>query len=249
MSLQRLAHRLATVAALRGRTLAGEAVRDSAIPPIDTMAGDELRPFVSVYTDDGGGVMRGLVPDPSAKTLAIVIEIGVTAQMTNDEEWGIPTTDAGMEITLDVIERQIMIALADEGSPWAEMWRRLHSGDPQIKSVRGASAEKGLRFAGRQITIEVQPFAEPPFGPAATKLWADFLDLVAADEILGPLEPTIRAMIEADAPPLDWQATMRALALTVAEADALLVAKVTGADAANVTIGEIDAAPAQPEAP
>lgn len=246
MSLQRLAHRLATVAALRGRTLAGAAVRDSAIPPIDAMAGDERRPFVSVYTDDGGRALRGLVPDTSGGTLAIVIEIGVTAQMENDDEWVIPTTDAGMEITLDLIERQIMIALADEANAWAAMWRRLHSGDPEIKSVRGASAEKGVRFAGRQITLEVKPYAEPPYGPAATKLWSDFLALLADDPEFGSLEPTIRALIEADAAPLDWQATMRKLYLTQAEADALLVSPAEGAEEANVMIQTVAAPDAQP---
>lgn len=261
MSLQRLAHRLATVAALRGRTLAGAAVRDSAIPPIDVMAGEERRPFIAVYTDDSSRSLRGLVPNTSGGTLAIVIEIGVTAQMENDAEWVIPTTDAGMEIRLDAIERQIEIILqlnlsgegyrsapVDESNVWAAMWRRLHHGDPEVKSIRGASAEKGVRFAGRQYTIEVKPYAEPPFGPAATGLWADFLALLAADPEFGPLEPMIRALIEADAPPFDWETTMRALYLTQAEADALLVSLPDGADETDVVVGAVDAQPAEPTA-
>lgn len=262
MSLQRLAHRIATVAALRGRTLAGDAVGDSSIPPIDVTAGEGRQPFVAVYTDRAARSLRGLASGSPGGSLVIVIEIGVAARIGDGDDWEIPPTDAGFEFTLDVIERQIMIALADEKSAWAEMWRRLHGGDPEIESLRGRLADDGaddgedgdldgdagVRLAGRRIVIEVSPLAEPPCGPPAPLLWRDFLDLLAADDDQAPLEPAIRALIEASPVPDDWLAAMRGLLLTRPEADALGVAPPDGAEA-GVVIQTVSAPDAGPVAP
>lgn len=255
MSIQRLAHRIATVAAIRGKTLAGEAVRDSSVPPIDVAASEEPKPFISVYTDDQASGMRGLDAGRPSDTLSIVIEFGVTAQMTfvdNDgeefQEPGQPPTDAQMEIMLDMIERQIRIALADDGNAWAEIWRRLHTGDPQYSSTRGASAERGIRFAGRQLTIEVRPLPEPPAGGPATGVWADLIAAVEADAAAAPLAPIVRDMIEGGDVALDWQIIRRSLALDEAEADSLLVSMADGAEIDDVVIDEINPAGAEPKA-
>lgn len=264
MSLQRLAHRIATVAALRGRTLAGDAVGDSAIPPIDVTTGEGRQPFVAVYTDRAARSLRGLASGSPGGSLAIVVEIGVAARIGDGDDWEIPPTDAGFEFTLDVIERQVMIALADEESAWAEMWRRLHGADPEVESLCGRGAadgaadgadddgdgdgDAGVRLAGRRIVIEVSPLAEPPCGPPAPPLWRDFLDLLAADDDHAPLEPTIRALIEASPAPDEWLAAMRGLLLTRPEADALGVAPPDGAEA-GVVIQTVSAPDAGPVAP
>lgn len=254
MSIQRLAHRIATVAAIRGKTLAGAAVRDSAVAPIDIAASDEPAPFIAVYTDDQSSGMRGLDAGRPSDTLSIVIEFGVTAKMTfvdNDgnefQEPGQPPTDAQMEITLDMIERQIRVALADDGNAWAEIWRRLHTGDPEYSSTRGASAERGVRFAGRQLTIEVRPLPEPPAGASATGVWADLIAAVEADAATASLAPIVRDMIEGGDVALDWQIVRRSLALDEAEADSLLVSMADGAEIGDVVIDDINPAPAEPE--
>mgnify|MGYP000872163165 CR=1 FL=1 len=198
MSLVRLAHRFATVRALRGTTLAGTRVIDSSILAVDAVAKDETRPFVVVYTDDLARNQRGLDPARPVDQLTIVIEIGGTSTMVNDAVWEIPPTDAGLELTIDLIERQIAVALADEANPWAELWRRLHTDDPRWKSLRGATTD-GIRLAGRQITIDVAPIAEPAFGRSPSGVWAEFLALLEADPTPVPIVEAIRALFGEDA--------------------------------------------------
>ena len=78
MSLNRLALRLLTVEALRGRTLAGEAVRDSMAIPLDgPIALDLPQPFVAVYTDDGLSQPRGRDLSTAGGTINLLIEFGV----------------------------------------------------------------------------------------------------------------------------------------------------------------------------
>jgi len=229
MSLARLAHRLTLVQALRGRTLAGQAVKDSAIPDIQDATAEAAQPYIAVYTDDQVGPQRHLEPpaDGNSPTtmvgLKISIEIGVTAQSEVPQEWDIPTTDAGIELTLDAIERQILIVLADEANGWAELWRRLHRGDPAIKSIRGASAENGIRFAGRQIELTVQPLTDPPFGPAATGIWAQLLAALDAEPVLALPARVLRSLLEAPTPPPSWAEIRRAFAMDDPEARALLL--------------------------
>jgi hypothetical protein len=62
MSLVCLAHRFATVRALRGTTLAATRVIDSSILAVDAVAKDETRPFVVGYTDGLARNQRGLDP-------------------------------------------------------------------------------------------------------------------------------------------------------------------------------------------
>lgn len=237
MSLQRLAHRIATVKALAGRTLAGDRVRDSAIAPIDVQAGEEAAPFIAVYTDDFEGRWRDL-PGRDDQTLALILEIGVTARMLIADpdnpgneivSWGIPPTDAGIELTLDMIERQARIALDDEANAWAELWRTLHMGDAAYTSIRGASAEKGIRFAGRQLKVEVQPLDEPAFGPAASGVWSALLDAMDADAELVNLAPAVRSLIEADTPPVDWIAVRRRFGMDDGEVTSLGLEPAEGA--------------------
>lgn len=239
MSLVRLAHRLATVRALRGATLAGPRVIDSSILAVDAVAQEETRPFVVVYTDDLVRHQRGLDPSRPVDNLSIVLEIGGTSAMINDESWAIPPTDAGLELTIDIIERQIAVALAD-GSPWAEIWRRLHDGDPRWKSLRGSTTE-GIRLAGRQITIDVTPIAEPAFGRAPAGVWADFLALLGEDPASAVIVDDLRALFAGPVTADDAALRSRRWSLTEAEAAALGLVATTSGDIATVTV--VEAAP------
>jgi hypothetical protein len=221
MSIARIAHRMSMVGALLGRTWAGAAVRDSAIFDIDLPPPAEPTPFIAVYTDDQARNLRALDPSQPRDTLTIILELGVTAKVA-DGDWEIPATDAGMELILDGVERQIFAALANDASPWAEIWRRLHTDDPTVKSVRGSSVEKGIRFAGRQISIEVRPLPEPAFGLPASGAWAAFLGLAETDVRTAPIATKVRALIENDPATTPLGEVLRALSMTSADAEALL---------------------------
>lgn len=255
MSLPRLAVRIAAVAALRGRTWAGDRVRDSAVPPIDKLAQDERLPFIAIYTDDSEFAAeegRGLMS--SNGKFALVFEIGITAQMqfvveNNEvvEAPGKPPTDAQMELMLDLIERQIKTTLSEPSHAWSEMWRRLVANVVQVKSQRGANAEDGVRFAGRQLILDIKPFAEPPCGREPSGLYADFITLLRADSDQG-LATTVADMVErsivGDVVHTDWQSAMAQLALTRREADAMQVTPalegLTGEETVSETVYTVE---------
>lgn len=255
--LNRLALRLATVRALRGRTLADERVYDSEHGAIDEVAVERPLPFIVVYTDDAqlhhGD--RDLWSTSGNKRVGsgyqkLVIEIAMTQRMRVTGENGEPVagavqpeTDAAMEFNLDVVERQIIAALMDPQSPWAEMWREIvdHVGDRQ--SQRGVSLRDGVRFAGRQITLDVQLMKDPVPGAPLGPIWTRFLALASDDPTLAPVVPALEALL-VGRELSDWQIGRSAYGLTLDETRALLVAPPAGAETTSpVFAGELGANP------
>jgi hypothetical protein len=254
MSLSRLAIRLATVAALRDATLAGAAVRDSEVTTIDAVASSEKRPFIAVYTDDGEFTVVGRDLQSGEGSFSLVIEFGVTARMAYTLEGGetedinvLVPTDAQMELTLDLMARQISVALLDAQAPWAEIWRRLISKVGRVASRRGASAEKGERFAGRQIEIEVTPYADPAIGLRPGALWQSFLAQLESDPdtALKALGPVIRRQIVGETLVDELQSLRQQLGLTAGEAASMLASPPAGVTG-DVAIAEVVAAGAEP---
>ncbi len=254
MSLNRLALRLLTVAALSGRTLAGAAVRDSMLTPLDGPAGlDQPVPFLAVYTDDGVSQPKGRDLSTAGGTINLLIEFGVTAKMRfklesgeDDEVLTPPPTDDRMELTLDVMERQIKIALADTGNPFAELWRTLVSDVKTLATKRGAFADRGGRYAGRMLEIEVVALADPPYGAAPAGFWAGLLAAFAADARLERHVSLMRSLIVGDEPLPAWQVLQAQLGLSSAEAGDMLITPVAGAeegDIAIVTVASPNAGP------
>lgn len=207
--LNRIALRLATVRALRGRTIAGQNVKDSEIGPIEDIAADKPTPFLVVYTDDGhyhvgSRDLFAVSGDGRVETgwLSLVIEIAITQRMKleGENEIGLSqmTTDPSLELTVDVIERQILAALSDprDGAAWPEMWRRFATAIGDRESRRGSLNRDGVRFAGRQIVLQVKVPHDPPVGGGFNKLWADFLALSESDPDLVALVQTFQALLD-----------------------------------------------------
>lgn len=241
MSLARLALRIATVKALRGHTWAGDMVRDSEIGPIDDAAQDKEIPFVVVYTDDSEGEVSGTDLFAHDGKQCLVIEVGVTTRMKPGRSgpggWAIPTTDAGMEMTIDAIERQIKLALTDPANPWGEFWRKLVLSIDMRKSQRGAAAKDGVRFAGRQIVLDVDLPRDPAPGRPLGPIWADFLALCAADADLAGQVDALRALATGGSTNWpDWQSVRAAYGLSLDRARALQIAPPEGAPAAFTSI-------------
>lgn len=213
MSLVALAMRIATVRALAGATLAENRVYDSAIDPIDQTITEDRAPVLVIITDDDEATPEGRDILNASRQIELVIEVAVASRVTmaNPEaEEGevevieIPHTDAGLEITINLIGRQVMRTLLSDQGPWATLWRRIVLAPSKILSRRGAGSEKGVRFAARQLTITTETLSEPPTGATAEGFWADFLAALEADPQVSGLAPVIRAEIEG--PPLpDWR--------------------------------------------
>lgn len=250
--LSRLALRTLAVLALRGQTWAGDEVFDSELDPIDQVEPGEKRPFIVVYVDDATYDVKASDIMTARSTASLVLELGVNARMhdeNGDTLWGTPVTDSGMETTLDIIERQAMRTLSQGVGTWAELYRRFALNTPKRTSTRGASAEKGIRFAGRQIVIEVELPKEPAYGGQPGPLWLDLMAAFDADPAMASTAAIFRAAIGEDVALPDWQRIRGYLGLTLDQARALQITPPEAAEATTPPFVHIAPPDAQPEAP
>jgi hypothetical protein len=225
MSLARLAMRIAAARALRGATLAETRVHDSAIAPIDQTIAEERQPILIVTTDDHELEMTGRDLFHGNVSCDLVIEAAIAARVEVAGEESviiIPHTDEGMELALDLMEHQVLTALTRERSDWSRVWMKLVPRISRRLSRRGASVEKGVRFAARQIVLTCD-LIEPPTDGAAIAdgtAWADLLSVMEEDTGLAPIAQMLRAEIEG--PPLaDWRRAANMLGIHLQTANAI----------------------------
>lgn len=185
MSLVALAMRLTLCQALSGKTLAGEAVYDSNVVDLDKLIEkDQTKLVITIATDEQEGTLDGFAYDLSDRRLDLVIEIAaaqgirveIEAQGDDPPEEAvmaeIKPSDAGLEMTVDLIARQVMATMQGGDSWAADLFRTVALKPVKFTSKRGAGWEKGPRFAARQIVITYEPLAEPALGIAPYGCWA-----------------------------------------------------------------------------
>lgn len=172
MSAIRAGVRLATVAALRDRTWI-KRVADSANTPIDQTIIEEPTPYASVFVDDDDSESADMEAHDGKHSILLVIEFGVSRPLLPEEggdsvavKVGMPTeTDDGFELILDAMELQIERALqTDPYSQWGTLWKGFTRAIVSVNSKRGASAEKGIRWAARQRLMRLSVIDDPPPG-------------------------------------------------------------------------------------
>lgn len=220
MSIARTAVRIAAVRAIINRTLAGSRVSDSAIEPIDVAISETRLPLITVLTDDDTIDADGRDVWSGRRELDLVIEVAVATEV-KDGEFVIPETDFGFEWALDIIEHQIDRALFDEGTAWSSIFMAMVPRVHSKVSRRGASAERGVRFAARQIVYKVDTLASPMPGPIdATLPFGRLLDAMEQDSELAEYGAFLRSIIETPAIP-DWKVAAEALGITRSEADGI----------------------------
>jgi len=224
MAIASLFLRLATVLSLRGRTIAGDRVSDSAIAPVDQRFQDERQPAVVVYTDDfAADQIEGRDLLTGQRSIQLSIEIVVADQSVREVEGDdgaeteisvtIPETDEGLELQLDLLQRQVIRALQVDAGPWSELWRSLIAKVRKIEGQRGAGLKEGVRFAARQLVLTVEPLAEPGFGEPVSGVWRRFLDRLALEPGLADLVPILEREIAGE-PMTDWRVAQGLLGLT-----------------------------------
>ncbi|SOC47700.1 hypothetical protein SAMN05892877_13234 [Rhizobium subbaraonis] len=267
-----LALRMSARRLIEDATLAGARVFDSAIAPIDEMIAKDPAPAIVISTEDEKFNVAGRDVVGTAGTIELVFEIVVASyvQQTIEVAGGevqtaldvvIPATDAGFEITLSLISRQIMRALTYKGSApsiWFDVFKRLAPSIKSIASRRGAGSKDSTKFAARQIVITVDAVAEPDFGaePEPGTSIAAFLVAVDADAELRQLAPMLRAVIVGDDIPT-WRRTASELGLLDVEAAGLgtMPAIIPPEDPSAVTavevagLGVVDEATADEQVP
>jgi hypothetical protein len=183
MSLVALAMRLTLTQALAGKTLAEDAVYDSNVVDLDRLIEkDKTRLLITVATDEQEGTFDGLAYDIANRKIDLVIEIAAAQGVRVEIEAAgddppeeavmaeIKASDAGLEMTVDIIARQIM-ATIQGGDGWADLFRDVAGKPVKFTSKRGAGWEKGPRFAARQIVITYEPLFEPTFGLPPGHYW------------------------------------------------------------------------------
>lgn len=197
--LARIALRMATIAALKGKTRVGDNVLDSEITALDADADgnlttDQQKPFITVYTNNGGDGDAAPRQMHRSGHTDLVIEIAVAATMAyrneNDDlevASGIPATDANFEFMLDVIGRQIVNALTDPRDAWAEIWKGLSGSIIKIERKRTSDAT-GQRIAAHQLVITLDLLPDPVFGEpvASTSIWTQFFAKLAEPTLPNP---------------------------------------------------------------
>jgi len=221
MSLARLAMRIAAARALKGATLAGNRVFDSAIAPIDQTIAEERQPILIVTTDDhevevtGRDVVHGNVSCDLVIEAAIAARVELAVGDESQPSLVIPHTDEGMELALDLLEHQVIAALLRESSDWSRVFIRLVPRISRRISRRGASVEKGVRFAARQILLTCDLIEAPASGAAIlpTGPWADLLTVLSEDSDLAFLATLLREEIEGT-PLVEWQRAANILAIS-----------------------------------
>jgi len=134
----------------------------------------------------------------------------------------IPHTDEGMELALDLMEHQVMAALIRERTPWSRVWMKLVPRISRRLSRRGASVEKGVRFAARQIVLTCDLIEAPTDGAAiaAGTAWAALLGVMEEDADLAPIALMLRSEIEGS-PLADWRRAANMLGIHQETASAI----------------------------
>lgn len=240
--LARIALRIAAVEALKGKTLVGDSVFDSRIGALDVAADgsvrtDMERPFVTVYTDAGkaadGLNARALY---SNGVTELIFETGVTIAMTQtDHETGesyivagVRATDDALEFMLDMVARQIMDALGDPDSEWADIFRGLNYRVDKVERAR-TSGEDGTRFAAQQIRLTVELIEDPVRGEPLDEE-APFARFLTKLETMPAPYPVYAAMMRAqiEGSNRPWETVQRRLGLTREELLALGLGPIAG---------------------
>ena len=206
MSLTRLAMRLAAARALRDRTLAGARVFDSAVDPIDQTIAEQRQPLLVLTTDEHALEVSGRDLGSGTHRCDLVIELAIASRVEVPAEDGqggqitiaIPHTDEGMELTLDLMEHQVVSALTRDDGAWSRAWMMLVPRITRQVSRRGASSENGVRFAARQLVLTCDLIDAPAPGAAlpADGAWSKVLTLMEADAAMADIASLIRAEIE-----------------------------------------------------
>jgi hypothetical protein len=170
VSLIRATIRQCAVAALREDTWAEDRVFDSDNSPlVDALAvGDQAKPYIVVYTDTDNltDVTDGLYS--ATRNLQLTLEMGVASAIQTEKDGvqiSFPHSDPAMELMLDILDTQALAAVyGDPRSEWGELIRLMVTHVVRVNSPRGGRAEKGIRYAARQVVLVLDTISDPAPG-------------------------------------------------------------------------------------
>lgn len=175
MSIVRQLVQIAMVEAIRGRTLASDAVLDSNIAAIGKLKFKDKQPVIAVSveeTDAFGKNNTGFFGRPQECKLFVQTAVAVKATfpvqtgetVADVEVVEIGATDAAFEATLNILDRQWKQALTDPANLWGDRFRRLAPRLGRVMDTRITDPEGGRKYAARVYQIDAELIPEPDFG-------------------------------------------------------------------------------------
>ncbi|BCM19249.1 hypothetical protein [Mesorhizobium sp. J8] len=171
MSLVNAMLRMLAAQALRGNTIAADGVTDSSIEALSSIMSDRQAPVILVRIDEAkySGQNEGLFVTSGTVTFALdlIVASAVAYQTTDGQtvnQIEIAATDAGLEFSLDMLDRQWRRVLSDPTNDFAECFRGLIAAYGPVKAARGVDPEGGRKHAIRMVEIEIEPVCDPAPG-------------------------------------------------------------------------------------
>jgi hypothetical protein len=208
--------RLLAVQALRDRTLAGTRIFSSDPSFLGADAIAERQPFVCVYSTSI------TIPRSGSGLLGRDVELELVFEcIAPGPADGLGPSDEALELTVDLLVRQVAIALGDPSDPWAARYQRLATfANGTILAGRSGSSEDGVRFAARQLTVTLRLLLEPVPGQP-NQFWSELVAALEAEEdpSLAAYASTFRAALEGSRKA--WERAALMLGWSAAQAEAL----------------------------
>lgn len=235
MSFARFALRKTAIEAVRAGTYA--TVSDSQMVPIEEYTLGKTVPVIMVFTDAAQTDIQKkeiLTQDTQSLVFQILISrktklpvFDENDELIGDQEfWETTKTDAHAELMLDMICRDIDLALTNPKNAWADLFLDMACSIEKRVSTRGASENKEDRFAAWQVAYEITMRKEPGTGEvAADGVWGRFMALMEGLTDAQPIMPILRASLENDSDePFDVNEHLRqSYGLSEGSADSLLL--------------------------
>lgn len=212
MSIVRQLIAVSAVQAMRGATIAGDNVCDSAVTAIDGMMEKRDKPVLLVSVEQVDQEKKdepGLFARSSVAKIFVQAAVWSQVSIEDGENAGefiaIGETDAAREATLNILDRQWRSALSDPRNPWADLFRRMVPFIVSVRDQRMVDPESKARLAARFTEITVHAIEEPAFGAGIPEDIEAGLAMLEATSCYAHLGPIWRRLLATE--DVDWRAT------------------------------------------
>lgn len=223
---------ISAVEAARGETIAGPNVHDCKIESLNGDLKDSRLP-VLIFSIEAAeqrpqGNGHGFFGRPSTCKLQVQATIFELTKVGGDAggkpetlELVIGETDAALEATLNILDRQWRVALTHPRNAWGDVFRGLVLRVGKVQDMRAADPELPRRHAMRLSEVEIDTIAEPGLGEEIPPAIEAGLALLEADPDYLELAGELRALLAVGSDLDDWEKTQASLFASRAQVSAL----------------------------
>lgn len=208
MSFARFALRKTAIEAVRAGTYAK--VTDSQMAPIEEYALGKTIPVIMVFTDAAQADIKNkeiFAHDTQSLVFQILISKKTKVPVVNEigqiigkeDSWQPVRTDAHGELMLDMLCRDIDLALTNPKNPWSNLFLDMACSIDKRVSTRGASSNQEDRFAAWQVAYEIKMYREPTKDQVKPgSVWERFMTLLESLDDAQSIIPILRRSLDSD---------------------------------------------------